>query len=609
MKIKISTCTFILVFMLQSINTVSQNTTRHNPNNTTRLLNKTIPIDNSVYDLLDHYETSGTIGFLPIARPYSKGIVINYLEELLLKANLTEKEKETINRYLHDFSRPVNGFMIKQHHSEKMYTVLGFGSQLEIQAGTGTNGTFSTSSIAEPFFAGDIGTSLSYFAGIGASVDRLAPDLFFESYVKDGKVNFPYSNIGYAFHPYQLDYETMWAHVKVTATSGEGGPLQNELTAGMIYHTELSGSWFDNAIRISLHNNRRSWGYADDNLTLSAHARRFHGLDLVIQPNNWISYSMLVGSLFHYANQRAGYKQNIYGYDLGNVQKMLTIHMIELTPFNFLQFSFTGGNIWSKRFELGYVMPFVFPHFVQIDVGDHDNLSMSLSMALLLPEIGKTWFNIFVDEFSFTQRENLLKMPRNRYAWQWGWNSSLFSALIPATSTQLSYTRVTPFVYTHYPESDFNTFGSERPVDMTYTHDGANLGFYLPPNSGEFKFKIINMAIPDIKIELDNRFIVHGTNDLALDSALIYGDIYRYQSRNVYDYPLLDFTNDGIYDFTLFTEAKAEIRLRKGDGLGYYRIFGSVGYSKTWWKSNDSGVSAPEDHNLLTTKIGLSVDF
>jgi hypothetical protein len=573
------------------------------------LLNKTVPLDNSVYDLLDYYEARGTISYLPLARPYSKGIIVKYLATISNSENISARELKTINNYLGDFTRPVNAFMIKQHQSENMYTVFGAAAKVGGRLGIGDNGTYSTSSIVEPFISGDLGKHISYFAGMGASVDRLAPDLFFDSYVKNGAVHFPHQNTGYAFHPYQFDYETMWAHVKTSATSGEGGPLQNELTAGMIYHTELSGSWFDHALRISLHNNRRSWGYSHNNMNLSSHARRFHGVDLLIKPNDWISYSMLVGSLFHYGNQRTSYKQNIYGYDLGHVQKMLTLHMIEFTPFKFMQFMFTGGNIWSKRMELGYIMPFVFPHFVQIDVGDHDNLSMSLNMALKFPTIGKTWFSVFVDEFSFVERENLLKMPRNRYAWQWGWNSALLSELIPLTQTHISYTRVTPFVYTHYPEHDFNTFGTERPVDMTYTHDGANLGFYLPPNSGEFKFKLTNMAIPDLKIEFDNRFVIHGTNDIANDTPQISGDVYLHQTGDVYEYPLMDFKSDGIYDYTWFSQIRAEYRIRKGRGLDYYRIFGSVGYSSTWWEENNSGVKAPTSNNLFSVEFGLSVDF
>ena len=55
---------------------------------------------------------------------------------------------------------------------------------------------------------------------------------------------------------------------------------------------------------------------------------------------------------------------------------------------------------------------------------------------------------------------------------------------------------------------------------MTYTHDEFNLGFYLPPNSSELNLKLVNVAVPDLVLSLDNKLIIHGTNDLA--SANIY---------------------------------------------------------------------------------------
>jgi len=232
-------------------------------------------------------------------------------------------------------------------------------------------------------------------------------------------------------------------------------------------------------------------------------------------------------------------------------------------------------------------------------------------VATQFPRIGKTWFSFFVDEFSFTTSGELLKMPRNRYGWQLGWKTSLLSEIIPGTISTLKYTRLTPFVYTHYPETDFNTFGSDRPLDMTYTHDEFNLGFYLPPNSGELNWTLVNVAVPDLILTLDNRLIMHGTNDLASDNIYqIYGDVYSYQrGTDVYQYPLLDFTNDGIYDWTIQSELKFDLKMRNAGKLNYYRLVGSLGYSNTWWKSNASEVAAPESKNLFTGSLGIVVEM
>ena len=570
------------------------------------LPHKTVDVRNSVYDLLDYYQSNGVLEFLPQAKPYTNSLIFSYLQELQASEKLTEQEKQVVRKYLIDFSRYVNCFIVKDQHTENRFAAVGYAASLDAKLAGGDDGTYATSGIFEPFVAGQLGDHITVFGALGLGLERLAPDIFYESYVKNGAVHFPYQDKGYAHHPYQFDYETMYDHPDVDASSGGGNALHKNFTAAMLYHAELSGSWYHNAIRFSFHNNRRTWGYQPDNLTLSTHARRMPGLDLVIEPAKWLRYSMLVASTFHYANQRSGYKQDIYGYDLGDVQKMLTLQMVELTPLPWLQIAVTGGNIWSKRLELAYMMPFAFPHFTQIDVGDHDNLFMGLNLAVKIPRAGKAWFNLLIDEFSFINRSQpLLKMPRNRYAWQVGWDLPL---PLPLTIARVSYTRVTPFVYTHYPETNFNTL-STRPLDMTYTHDGANIGFYLPPNSSELKINLSTLAFPDFKIELDTRYIIHGTNDLAGDTLQIFGDVYRHQFGGAEKYPLLDFTKDGLYDYTFFTQLSAEYRMRKGDGLGYYRLIGKVGYSDTWWESNDSGVAAPASMKLFSINVGLSVDF
>ncbi len=596
-------------FSQVSLTDKSQPTT--SDHSSVRLKHKLIPLSNQVYQVLDYYETKGELGFLPMAKPYTKIYIIGLLEKLAENDRLTDKEKKIINRYLTDFHFDTNGLTVYKQASKNSFALAGFSAETSVRTGAGDDGTWSMNLIAEPYLSGDLGEHLTFTAAMGLAVERLAPDLFYQSYTRNGKVNLPYQSLGYAYHPYQFNFETMWAHVLASAESGEGPPVKDELTAGMIYHTELNGSWFDGALQMSINNQRRSWGHDEHNLMLSSTARRFPGIELKIQPASWIRYSNLTGSLFSYANQSPGYRQNIYGYDLGQVQKNFTLHTLEFMPSKWLQITAAGGNIWSKRLELAYLVPFVLPHFTQIDVGDHDNLSLYFDVATQFPVIGKTWFGFYVDEFSFTTSGELLKMPRNRYAWQLGWKTSLLSEIIPGTTSTMKYTRLTPFVYTHYPETDFNTFGSNRPLDMTYTHDEFNLGFYLPPNSGELNWKLVNVAVPDLILSLDNRLIMHGTNDLASTNVYqIYGDVYRHQmGADIYQYPLLNFTKDGIYDWTIQSELKFDLKMRRAGILNYYRLVGSLGYSNTWWKANNSGVIAPESKNLFTGSLGIVVEM
>ena len=575
-----------------------------------RLKNKVVPLNNPVYQLIEYFEAKGDLGFMPQAKPYTKVYIVNLLNSLSAKDNLSAKDKKIVNRYLSDFMEDTNGLTIYKQATKNTFALIGFSADASGRAGMGDNGTWSTSLIGEPFLSGDLGEHWTFTGGMGLAVERLTPDIFYQSYTRDKKVVFPNESVGYSYLPYQFNFETMWAHVLASGTEGEGKPVKDELTAGMIYHTELNGSWLDGAVQVNVNNQRRAWGHDEDNLVLSSTARRFPGIELKIHPASWIRYSYLTGSLFSYANQRTSYKEGIYGYDLGQVQKMFSFQMLEIIPTRWLQFTASGGNIWSKRLELAYLVPFVMPHFTQIDVGDHDNLSMYFDVATLIPTFGKLWGGFFVDEFSFTTSGDLLKMPRNRYAWQLGWKTDLLSGLIPGTTSTLKYTRLTPFVYTHYPDARFNTFG-DRPNDMTYTHDEFNLGFNLPPNSAELQWKLVNIAVPDLVLSLDNRLVMHGTNDLASTNVYqIYGDVNRHQlGTDIYQYPLLNFTKDGIYDWTMQSEFKFDWKIRKSGLLNYYRLTGSLGYSKTWWKANESQVVAPENRTLMTGSIGIVIEM
>jgi hypothetical protein len=574
-----------------------------------KLKNKIVPLTNPVYQLLDYFETGGKLGFLPQAKPYTRISIAELLTGLLNSKDLSEKERKLATRHLADVTVDTNGLTIYKQASKNTFALAGFSAETSVRSGMGDHGTWGTSLVGEPYLSGDLGGHWSFNAGFGLGIERLRSDLFYQSYTRNQQVNFPYESIGYSYLPYQFNFETMWAHVITAGTEGEGKPIRDDLTAGMIYHTELSGSWFDGAVQFSINNQRRAWGHDQSNLVLSSSARRFPGVELKVHPAKWIRYSFLTGSLFSYSNMKSTYREEAYDYDLGQVQKNFTAHLLEFMPAKWFTFSAGGTNVWSKRLELAYMIPFVLPNLTQIDVGDHDNVSLYFDVAGIIPQIGKIWGGFYVDEFNFTKKGNALKKPLNRYAWQVGWKTNILSGIIPGTTSTLKYTRLTPFVYTHYPDSVFNTFGS-RPNDMTYTHDEYNLGFYLPPNSSELNWKLVNVAVPDLVLSLENRLIIHGTNDLASSNVYqIYGDVYRDQVGDRDQYPLMDFTKDGIYDWTMMSEFKFDWKLRNSGLLNYYRIVGSLGYSKTRWESNASGVIAPESKTLMTGSIGIIVEM
>lgn len=578
-----------------------------------RLPHKIVPLGHPVYRLLDLHEAAGDLSFLPQVRPYRKAEIIALLQELLSNPQIGERPKEVIGALLSDFLVETTGVKIYSQAGPHSYALAGFGATVGIAAGVGENGASSLSLNPRPYLSGDLGEHLSFHASMGPSLEKLAPDLFYGSITHQGQVHFPSSSSGTAFLPYQFGYETLHSHTLINEKQPGQGPFTDGMAIGFSYYSELNGSWYNGKLQASFNNQRRAWGHDDSNMLLSASARRMPALEFKLQPFPWLRYSWLTGSLFSPGDRSEGSALSIYGYDTGEVHNLLTLQLLEFTPTRWLQISASTGNLWVKRMEPAYLLPFALSHFTELEVGDYDNNAISADIALLFPHVGKAWFSFYIDEFSFTESGALLRMPRNRYAWQAGWKTSLLSHLIPGTLSTLKYSRLSPFVYTHYPETRVNAFTS-RALDMSYTHDGANLGFYLPPNSAELHWSLTNLAIPDLVLSLDTRLILHGTNDLASPNIYqVYGDIYRHQyttpERSIYDYPLTDFGKDGIYDRTFMTEFRFDRKIRLNAIVPYFRVAGSAGISHTRWESNASGVTEPSPVTFFSGQLSLIVDI
>lgn len=595
------------------LNTLPVQAGRPDERESLRLPHKIVPLHNQVYRLLGHYETNGRLPLLPQAKPYTKETILKFIAILLSDTTLTVREQKTLGQFADDLGRDTNGLPIYRQSGENRYALLGFGAETTARQGGGAGSTWSAQMTALPFLSGDLGNNITFSAGAGPSIERLTADLFYQSYTHNGQVHLPAASTGIAWLPYQFNYQSLYSHTLISGKKPGQSELTDGMSVGWIYYTELNGSWWNGILQLSINNQRRAWGMEEQNLLLSSTARSIPGIEMKLEPAPWLRYSYLTGSLFRYATQNRGYREGIYGYDTGELQNLLTIHLLEITPAKWLRISAHAGNVWAKRMEINYLMPFVFSHFSELEVGDYDNLAMGVDIAVRFSRWGKTWFSFYNDEFSFTEPGPLLRMPRNRYAWQAGWKTTLLSGWIPATTSTLQYTRLTPFVYTHYPETRLKT-ATGRPHDMTYTHDGFNLGYYLPPNSGEIHWNLTNMAVPGLLLTLDNRLIIHGTNDLASDNVYqIYGDIYRHQytapSGTIYDYPLLQFTRDGIYDWSVISEVGFDWKVRYQKRPGYFRLKGSLGFSRTWWESNQSGVTAPPARSQMSGSAGIVVDI
>lgn len=380
---------------------------------------------------------------------------------------------------------------------------------------------------------------------------------------------------------------------------------------------EIAASFYDGDLLFRLGHIRREWGNGDGSLYLSGTARPFEGFEAQFSPAPWFEYSWVTGSLGNwfvdsyidkdkYSDLLNG-DEGVYptlGYF--SEQKMLTLQQFVLKSSNYLYFLVSSSAIWGKRFEMTYLSPMLLPFMSQEYNGDVDNVNLSVGFTARVPLAGKFYGTLFLDETSGSDPSIFFKYPRNMYAYQGGVKTPV--PWLPFSTLTLQYTKINPFVYSHYFEEDYAGF--TVPVSMTYTNDGENLGYFLPPNADEILVKLETFPKPNLYTSLKYQLIRHGTNDVVdsdsdgVPDPQIYGDIYIPfdYSKHSY-YPLKDFLNDGVYDWSNIVSLKGEYTFPNYPmTLGLEYIF-----SYTFWDTNGRAVTTPGSimQNIVSVSFTL----
>ncbi len=269
---------------------------------------------------------------------------------------------------------------------------------------------------------------------------------------------------------------------------------------------------------------------------------------------------------------------------------MLTLRTVEFHPLSWLDFSFGEAAIWVKRFELGYLNPFMLSTFYQAVSGDTDNLLVHGSLSLNLPS-AKLYGNLVVDEIgSQGSRAPDMKFSeylKNIYAFSTGVQIAI--PFLPFTMLSFQYTKIEPYCYTHYDQLSPHQ-GS--PVRINFTHQGYNIARSLPPNSDESLVRIDTVPLPGMDGRLEYRLIRHGNNVYG------YGDINRnwYEIQTELGTLKKDFLNDGVYDISHLASVEIGYQFKSLP----IRLEASYQFSYTYWIGN--GYESAIDDLFWTTR-------
>ena len=186
--------------------------------------------------------------------------------------------------------------------------------------------------------------------------------------------------------------------------------------------------------------------------------------------------------------------------------KYLAAHLLSLGSLGPIRLSVGEAVIYGGRpLEIGYLNPFNFMKAQEHYLRDRDNSFLYATMQVWPMRGVMLEGELMLDDLVFSNIGT--DYWGNKSAWRV--KASLIGLPAETTDLSLQYTRLEPYVYTHFSN------------DNSYLHDGTILAAGgLQPNSHEFRAEGTWWPIPALTVRAAFAFGEHGANVVA-DSGLV----------------------------------------------------------------------------------------
>ena len=540
-----------------------------------------VPVEEvELYSFLEMAELSGLINRLPGARPYSSSLVkkaLRQIEAQPSKLSGAQKKvlKDYIERYVDNPDKPFFQDMELRNDNETFPLSWRMYAKSESQIDLAHPSQAGIHNIAEGEFRGSLGAYVSYGFRINGQVNKVNID-----------ANAPYP---YAWAPYT--YTKVWdGGARYLRSPSPQYLMPRELSIGWSLFPEIMFSFWDNRVDLRFGRMRRDWGFGKGGLFLDGQARPFMAFEGSLTPWDWITFNFIFGMMEYspifrnspfssgnYPATAAAADTSIGIKEVSQVQQnMLSLFLVEIQPTKWLYIGLWDAVIYLKRFEMGYMFPFMSKLLSQNNTGDWDNLLFGTTLAFTWPGVGRLWGTLLLDEWNPAINLNSL---RNQIAVQGGISASLPIGLWNLISFQ--YTKIEPFTYTHYAVDESPWYHNPA-METGYQNNGENLGSYLEPNSDEFLLSFYLQPYPAWTASASYRLIRHGTGRGSSYRTWGYdavgGPDEDPDGAYYSNAPLKDFLKDGVYEwFHVFsiggTLSLKGFKIPVGIGLTYSLVY------------------------------------
>ena len=566
-----------------------------------------VSLQNQIYSILELAEIRGLCSPLSGIRPYTQDVVTSAIKEILYSDNaqrLSSVEREVLEQYLEIFSKPPDTGIDWHRGAYYNETVFGrnnipvslnAGIGLDIQASDGfylpSENFFGTEVWIQIFLNGDLGRNVSYNISADGGLMQ-APRRYlgeYWTYYEDFESHGEYQNrrisvYGEPLTHFPYSYKKRWdSSVFFFDDLTYFDPWPTEAAGGYNLLSEITTSFMENKLIMRLGRLSREWGSTSfgSSLAFNQMARPFLGIEAEFNPVSWFGIASLTGVLEYYNLEDIKISSSTF-------QNAFSITMLQFRYKNYLFLDFMDAVIWPKRFELGYISPVTNSFFYQNNIGDFDNMAISLNLKAQYPGLGNIWLSFFLDEMNLTS--DLFTLDRQMYSWQAGISFPL--PILSFSSVKFSYTWMSPYNFTH--NRNYNPWYGDNIMETAYINNGVSLGYYLPPNSDELLIRFTTMPVKNITTSLQYQMIRHGADfgSSAVDGSNLQSELDP-NGRDDKDILTRYFLQDGAYQWQHIIKVGGEWTLERAPLAFYWEVGTVISYFTNIAEKANNGMAYP----------------
>lgn len=445
------------------------------------------PLHRDVYSFLSRLSQKGLIEYDDLIRPLTRKYIAQKIEQIeSLKDNLTSLEKEELEFYKSEFGRELDLIQQKSNESSSL-NYLGKDEYGRLRLFSYRDNIFSlnASPVAGATFGSRDGKSFRhtwngiYFYG----------NLSWLGFSFDFRDN---SEVGETIDKFKTFTPVTGTHTRF--------PKVNSIEYAEA-KTVLGLDWSWGSF--SFGRDFMEWGYGKSGLiVLSQKAPSFPFLRLDIYPVDWLSFNY-----FHaFLSSDVVDSQKTYFNLLGGNRtifrdKYLASHTLTIKPFKGLSLAFGESVVYSDKLEFSYLFPLMFYRIndhnlsrQSNDAGSNSQFFFNASSRNHIPNT-HLYGTIFIDEITIA---NLFDKQNQRNQFGFSLGASVTDLPLNNLTLTLEYTKIYPFVYSHYIQT------------QTYEHASYRLGHWMGHNADQFYASINYRIIRGLQTEFYFQYVRKG---------------------------------------------------------------------------------------------------